>query len=85
MSYIRRKRVPYKTKAGKRDAIYYYRVEGIRTDGKVKQVVRDYLGTATEAMSRLDQVNVDEQEMDKLKSKLNDLIQQEQRQAKSAA
>ncbi|HEY9301447.1 MAG TPA: hypothetical protein VIQ31_34805, partial [Phormidium sp.] len=77
MSFIRRKRVHAKVKDGRKSYFYYYRVASERRDGKVVQVLKDYLGTAEEAIERLEQVEMDQAERQKLLSKLEAWVSEE--------
>lgn len=78
MSYIRRKRVHKRTASGKKSYFYYYRVDSVRSDdGKVRQVVRSYLGTAEQAIERLEAEALDEAERSALRQRLETMIGEE--------
>ncbi|MBD1995028.1 hypothetical protein H6G00_00075 [Leptolyngbya sp. FACHB-541] len=79
MAFIRRKRVHKRTSEGRKDYFYYYRVENYRADDclKPKQRVLDYLGTADEAIARLESSEANQEEKTKLLARLQSLIGEE--------
>jgi hypothetical protein len=75
MSFIRRKRVPKNLKEGRKSYFYYYRVESIRSpESKVRQVIRSYLGTADQAIDRLEAEQLEAAELSALRQRLEVLI-----------
>lgn len=78
MAFIQRKSVPKKMKDGDRKKFhYYYLVETYREEGKHKKRVVDYLGTAEQAIAKLEASGADEQEKSKLRTRLEQLIADE--------
>ncbi len=79
MAFIRRKRVHKCTSEGRKDYFYYYRLENYWTDDcrKLKQRVLDYLGTAEEAIARLESSEANQEEKTKLLARLQSLIGEE--------
>jgi hypothetical protein len=79
MAFIRRKRVHKRTSEGRKDYFYYYRVENYRADDcpRPKQRVLDYLGTAEEAIAKLEASQASQEEKTKLLARLQSLISEE--------
>lgn len=79
MSFIRRKRVHKRTSEGRKDYFYYYRVENYRIEDcpKPQQRVLDYLGTAEEAIAKLESLETGSEEKSRLLLKLQKMVGKE--------